>query len=142
MRADGILAADIRTRWAARQRRQQNLGKPDYTAYIGEAALHIPYGGTAALHAQLAHLLAHHDCGTPIRIIPRRQTRVLLHHPWLWMNFASSSPVVHVELMPASFFIHDNEVQPYTRARERLDKTALSPAESRTLISEAMQIME
>lgn len=39
MQAAGVPKEDVETRWMARLRRQQILGKIDYTAYIDEAAL-------------------------------------------------------------------------------------------------------
>ncbi|HEV7646984.1 MAG TPA: Scr1 family TA system antitoxin-like transcriptional regulator [Actinophytocola sp.] len=79
--AKAILAAagsppeDIETRWMARLRRQQILGTVDYTAYIGEAALHTPFGGHDALRAQLEHLAGARDRGIGVRIVPENQTR-------------------------------------------------------------------
>ena len=49
--AAGSPPADIETKWMARLRRQQILGTVDYTAYIGEAALHTPFGGPDVLRA-------------------------------------------------------------------------------------------
>ncbi len=139
MRADGVRAADIETRWLARRRRQQILGKVDYTAFIGEAALRSPFGGPAALRGQLAHLLAAQDRAVRVRIIPEHQTQVLISHSWLWMGLRSANPVVHVELMPAAFYIHDNDVNPYALALQRLDKVALSQNDSRILITRMLE---
>jgi hypothetical protein len=57
MSSSGVDAADVETRWMARLRRQQILGRLEYAAYISEAALRVPWGGVDAWKAQLAHLL-------------------------------------------------------------------------------------
>jgi transcriptional regulator with XRE-family HTH domain len=139
MRADGVPALDVETRWMARLRRQQILGKVDYTAYIDQVAISTPYGGVDALRGQLKHLLHAQDRGIRVRIIPPYQTQVLIHHSWLWMGFPSTKPVVHVELSPGSFYIHDDDVAPYTDALRRLDRLALSQGDSRKVISDLVK---
>jgi transcriptional regulator with XRE-family HTH domain len=136
MRADAVREEDLETRWMARLRRQQILGKVDYTAYINQSALHTAYGGTEALRGQLEHLLQAQERGIRVRIIPAHQTQVVIHHGWLWMAFPNTNPVVHVELSPGSFYLHDRDVAPYTAALKRLDRAALSQSESRKLIGE------
>ena len=139
MAADGVPAKDIETNWMARLRRQQVLGTVDYTAYIGEAALRTPFGGLAALREQLEHLLGARDRGIAVRVIPAHQTKVLLLHSWLWMRFPTAKPVVHVDLTPGSFYLHDDDAAPYTDALRRLDRVALTQDASRTLITNLMK---
>jgi len=136
MRADGVPEQDLETRWMARLRRQQILGIVEYTAYIGEPALRTPYGGADALRGQLAHLLVTQDRGMRVRIIPAHQTELLILHSWLWMGFPNTAPVVHIEFSPGAFYMHGQDVAPYTATLERLDKVALSQGESRKLIGE------
>lgn len=139
MRADGVSAGDMETRWMARLRRQQILGKVDYTTYLGEAVLRTAYGGSGALRSQLEHLLQAQDRGIRIRILPEHQTQVLIFHSWMWMGFPNTAPVVHVELSPGSFYIHDRDVAPYTSTLERLEHVALSQSDSRKLLNELMK---
>jgi hypothetical protein len=140
MAAGGAPEDDIETRWMARMRRQQVLGNVDYRAYIGEMALTTKFGGDAALRGQLNHLLKAQDAGVEIRIVPARQTRVLLLHSWLLMEFPHTSPVVHVELTSSgAFYIHGDDVVPYTRDLDRLDRIALSQTKSRTIMTEWMK---
>lgn len=139
IRADGAPEADIETRWMARLRRQQILGKVDYTAYIGQIALETAFGGTNALRGQLQHLLQAQNRGIRVRVIPARQTQVLLGHSWLLMRFPNTHPVVHVELAGAAFYVHDHAVVPYTATLERLDRFALSQGESRELIGDLVK---
>lgn len=139
MVADGVPEHDLETRWMARLRRQQILGTLDYTAFVGEAILRIPYGGPEALRGQLEHLLRAQQRGIAIRVIPARQTRVLVMHPWLWMGFPNTKPVVHVELTPGAFFLHDDDAAPYTASLRRLDQVALSQDASRKLIGNLLK---
>jgi hypothetical protein len=139
IRANAVPGEDVETCWLARLRRQQILGKVDYTAYIGEAALRTAYGGTSALRGQLEHLLRAQDRANRIRIIPPYQTHVLILHSWLWMAFPNTGPVVHVELSPGAFYLHDQAVGQYTAALARLDRIALSQDDSRKLIRNLLE---
>lgn len=139
MRADGVPEEDLETRWMVRLRRQQILGTVEYSAYITESALRTQFGGETALRDQLAHLLVAQDRGMGVRVIPAHQTKVLLLHSWLWMAFPNTKPVVHVELNPGAFYLHDDDVALYTATLDRLDKVALSRGDSRKLISDLMK---
>lgn len=139
MRAGGASAQDAETSWMARLRRQQILGTIEYTAYIAESALRTPFGGAEAWKRQLAHLLVAQDRAMQIRVIPAYQTRMLFLHSWLWMAFPNTKPVVHVELSPGAFYLHDNDVIPYTEALGGLNKLALSQGESRKVIRGLME---
>jgi uncharacterized protein DUF5753 len=139
MQAAGLTDRDVETNWMARLRRQQILGKVDYTAYIGQGALQAPFGGRQALRGQLQHLLGAQDRAIRVRIIPAHQTRVLILHSWLWMSFPHTKPVVNVELSVGAFYIHDQDVDPYTEMLSDLDRTALSQADSRKLINDLME---
>ncbi|HEX6357330.1 helix-turn-helix transcriptional regulator [Actinophytocola sp.] len=139
MRAIGVPPEDMETRWMARLRRQQILGKVDYTAYIDETALRASYGGVDALRGQLQHLLQAQDRAMRVRIIPTHQTQVLVLHSWLWMSFPNTKPVIHVELTAGAFYIHDDDVEPFNVVLDRLDRVALSQTDSRKLISGLMK---
>jgi hypothetical protein len=139
MRAAGLPEVDLETRWMARLRRQQILGRIDFTAFIDHAVLHTPFGGRQALRTQLEHLLGAQDRGIRIRIFPTHQARVLLLHSWLWMGFPNTGPVVHVELAAGAFFLHDRDAVPYTLTLAQLDEVALSQKDSRTVISDLLK---
>jgi transcriptional regulator with XRE-family HTH domain len=142
MFATGTSPDDAETRWLARQRRQQILGTVDYTAYIGEAALHTPFGGPKALRGQLAHLAGARDRGVGVRIVPAHQARLVLVDSWMWMRFANTSPVVCVEMTSGMQFLHETDAEPYSKLLERLDQLSLSATESRKLISELLKGQE
>lgn len=135
--ADGMAKADIERHWIARRRRQQGLIKFDYTVYLAESALLTPWGGRSAHRAQLAHLLRSDEIGlSRIRIIPRWQQKVILLHTWHWMRFPLSPPVVHVELVAGSAYIHDTER--FANFLGRLDCVAITREGSRKLIKKLM----
>lgn len=135
MIADGVDPMDIETRWMARLRRQEVLGTVEYTAFIGEAALHTPFGGPQVLREQLRHLLGTYERGLRVRIVREHQAHAFLLHSWLLMEFSEVSPVVHVELMVGGVYLHDQETEPYYRTLRVLDDVALSPAASRDMVN-------
>jgi hypothetical protein len=134
--ADGVSAVDIETSWMARLRRQQILMKITYEAFISETALRTPYGGPAAVRGQLEHLLLCQDRGIGIRVIPAHQAKVMTLHPFLLMRFPTTTPVVHVELATGAFYMHGKDVAPYESILQRLGSLALSPSDTRTIITE------
>lgn len=136
--ADGAAKEDIATIWAGRLRRQQILGKVDYSIFMTETALATSWGGPDVHRKQLAHLLHKQEIGlVGIRIIPARQTRVLLLHTWSWMRFNHTPPVVHVELSAGATYIHD--AARYTATLARLEEIALPKEGSRKLIRHLME---
>jgi hypothetical protein len=137
MVADGGPPEDIERRWMARLRRQQILTKVDYTAYITETALRTPWGGPDVFSKQLAHLLRCQEMAIGVRIIPSRQTEIVLLHAWHWMRYPHTPPVVHVELSSGAVYIH--EADRYTTMLSQLDRIALPKDGSRKLISDLME---
>lgn len=136
MVADGMSPEHAEVTWTARLRKQQVLGKVDYTAFIAEPVLRMPYGGARGQRAQLAHLLRVQDHGVVVRIVPERQTEVLIMHSWLRMRFHDAEPVVRVELsVSGAFYINGEDAKPYDDTLAKLDRVALSPEESRALIA-------
>jgi transcriptional regulator with XRE-family HTH domain len=142
--AKALLAArrcppeDIEARWGTRVRRQKILGTVDYTAYIGEGALHTPFGGPAALRTQLEHLAGARDRGIGVRIVPQCQTKIHLVDTWIWLRFANITPVVCIEMTSGAQFLHEHDAEPYTANLDRLNQLALSTTASRKLISEML----
>jgi transcriptional regulator with XRE-family HTH domain len=139
MAADGVPPDDIEMRWMARLRRQQILGTVDYTAFIGEAALRIPFGGPASMRGQLRHLIDAHTRGIRIRIVPEHLPHSMLLHSWLFMEFSQTSPVVNVEIMNGGFFLLDEDAEHFIEVLHRLDKVALSATASRSLLRKALE---
>jgi len=88
---------------------------------------------------QLEHLLLSQNRGIEVRVIPAHQTRVLVLHPFHLMRFPNTTPVVHVELAAGAFYVHGKDVGPYESIIRRLDRVALSPSDTRTIITELMK---
>jgi hypothetical protein len=139
MLAEDVPVEDIETRWMARLRRQQVLGGVEYTAFVGEDVLRKPYGGSKTLREQVEHLLLAQERDISVRIIPELQTHVVLLHSWLWMGFPNTNPVIHVELTPGAFYLHDEDAAPYTSALKRLDEVSLSQDASRKLMTNLLK---
>jgi hypothetical protein len=134
-------ARDVEMRWMARLRRQQILGKVDYTAFIGGAVLRTPFGGPAALREQLQHLIGARTRGIRVRVLPEHVPHVLVAHSWLLMEFANTSPVVYVEARFGSLYLHDEVAQTYLSLLNMLDKAALSPSASQDLMRKTLEEM-
>lgn len=134
MAADNAPPEDIERRWMARQQRQRILSKVDYSAYISESALQTQWGGLLVWRDQLKRLLEHDKIGAVVRVIPERQTEVLLLHSWHWMRLRNGPPAVHIELVDGATFVH--EADRYTATLDQLDRVALPRDRSRTLIRE------
>jgi hypothetical protein len=134
MLSDGIREEDAQLRWVARKRRQKILGNVDYTAYIHEAALHVPFGGRETHRKQLTHLVGARDRGIGVRIVPRRVPHGVISHSWLYMTFPNTSPVVNVEVAEGGVYLFDDQAKLYTGRVELLQRVALSSQESSTLL--------
>ncbi|GAB3464520.1 helix-turn-helix transcriptional regulator [Actinophytocola sediminis] len=130
MRSDGIPEEDSRLRWEARRCRQKILGTVDYTAYICETALRVPFGGPAAHRQQLSHLVAARERGVSVRVVRQHLPVGLLSHSWLHMTFPSATPVVNVEVLGGGVYLVEEQAERYTKKLELLDRVALSRAES------------
>ncbi|OLF15160.1 hypothetical protein BU204_23095 [Actinophytocola xanthii] len=116
--------ADLR--WIARRRRQDILGKIDYTAYIYEGALGVGFGGRAAFREQIKHLLEAPDRGVGVRLVRERQPVAVLLHSWHYMTFPSVDPIVNVEVSSGGIYLQDDQAAPYTRHVMMLDEIAVS----------------
>ena len=139
MRSYGVAAADIEARWLARLRRQQILGTLDYIVYLGEAALRTPFGGREAMRGQLEALRRARIRGIRIRVLPERQPSCLVTHSWLLMEFPHTGPVVNVEVIEGSLFLHDETVESYVRLAAELDRLTLSAPASEALIEKILE---
>lgn len=136
--SEGISEEDSRLRWVARKRRQKILGNIDYTAFIHEAALHIPFGGQDAHREQLHHLASARDRGIAVRIVPRRLPFGVISHSWLYMTFPNTSPVVNVEVAGGGVYLFDDQAKLYTDRVALLNRVALSSEKSSALLKEIL----
>jgi transcriptional regulator with XRE-family HTH domain len=134
MLAEEVSPEDADLRWVARRRRKEILGKIDYTAFIHEAALRVPFGGSQVHREQLQHLIEARDRGIGLRIMRDRQPCGMLFHSWLYMTFHNVAPVVNVEVCGGGVYLQDDQVEFYTRQLRRLEDLALSGSASRVMI--------
>lgn len=130
---------DADLRWVARKRRQEILGKLDYTAFIYAEALHVPFGGAAVHKQQIRHLLTARDRGVSVRVVRERQPLGVLSHSWLYMTFPNLAPVVNVEVYGGGFYLQEDRVEPYTRRVRLLHDLALSGSESRSVLQRVLK---
>jgi transcriptional regulator with XRE-family HTH domain len=136
MKSYGFAAGDIEARWLARLRRQQILGTLDYAVFLGEAALRTPFGGRGAMRDQLQAILGVRRRGIQVRVFPEHRPTFLATHSWLLLEFPNTSPVVNVEAIFGSLFLHDETAESYLGLAQTLDRIALFPAASQALIEE------
>lgn len=120
----------VELRWLARRRRQAILGLVDYRAFISETALRTPFGGPLVHRVQLEHLLYARERGIAVRIVPAHLPVALISHSWLYLTFRNATPVVNVEIAEGGVYLHDDQAAPYERVLAKLDRIALSTAES------------
>jgi transcriptional regulator with XRE-family HTH domain len=139
--SDGVGREDADLRWIARKRRQRILGTKDYTAFIYETALRLPFGGRQVHREQLKHLYGARDRGIGLRVLRADQAVSLLSHSWLYMTFPNVSPVVNVEMLSGGVYLQDDRVDPYTGRLRMLDTLALSVSETQTMLGQALKEM-
>jgi|SRR3954469_20072249 len=139
MRSNDIDPGDIEMRWMARMRRQQVLGTVEYTAFVGEAALRTPFGGQDALRGQLQNLIEARRRGIRVRVLPEHSPYMLVGQPWLMIEFANASPVVHVEVRNGAVFLHDEVANTYYAALTKLDQVTLSAAASLAMLRKTLE---
>ncbi|CRK56230.1 hypothetical protein [Alloactinosynnema sp. L-07] len=107
--AAGVFGAEQDAKVEARLDRQQILAKlaaPHYTAIIDEAALRRPCGGPEVMVQQINWLIGRAQLPhIRIHVIPFRHGTHPNPGPYLWMGFASQSPIVYVEHFGVAGFI-------------------------------------
>jgi transcriptional regulator with XRE-family HTH domain len=134
MLSDGISEEDAQLRWVARKRRQRILGNVDYTAFVHEAALRVPFGGKDAHREQLTQLAGALGRGIAVRVVPGRLPCGVISHSWLYMTFPDTRPVVNVEVAEGGVYLFDDQAKLYTSRVELLKRVALSSQESSALL--------
>ena len=139
----GIPEHEVSTRVAVRRGRREVLTRSDepvrYTAFLLESVLHQPIGGRAVLLDQLRHVLeiSRRD-NVDIRIIPLNAGWTPAHAgPFVLLEFAKASPVVHLEHHRSSAYLRDpGDVTAFVKAGKDLGQFAMSCDDSVRLIAE------
>lgn len=112
----------------------------EYTAFVGERALHEPAEGELmAEQLELVRTLAEQN-NVNVRIVPASAGFTVAHAgPFVLMEFEKADPIVHLEHHRSSVFLRDqNDVQAYAAARDDLEKVAMSPEDSHGLIADVI----
>jgi len=106
---------------------------PRFVAFIDEAALRRPIGGFRVMADQLRHILRMTERpNVDVRVIPfEKGGHWGVISSFMLLEFAKSSPIVHLEHLRSSALLDEPEdVAPYQAAKDKLAVTALGHAES------------
>ncbi|MBQ0923773.1 MULTISPECIES: helix-turn-helix domain-containing protein [Saccharopolyspora] len=139
----GIPEHEVSTRVAVRLGRREVITRHQepvrYTAFLLESVLHQPIGGRAVLIDQLRHVrdMSARD-NIDIRIIPLSAGWTPAHAgPFVLLEFAKASPVVHLEHHRSSAFLRDpGDVTAFVKAGKDLGQFAMSSDDSVRLVDE------
>ncbi|MDJ1133406.1 helix-turn-helix domain-containing protein [Streptomyces iconiensis] len=116
-------------------------GRHTFGLLLEEDVLYYQYGDTAAMYAQLGHLLAVMQLASvSVGVIPRTARRSM----WGQETFTMFDDArVHVELLTAKVTVtQPSEVAAYARAFRALSEMAVYGAAARALITEAINSLE
>jgi transcriptional regulator with XRE-family HTH domain len=145
----GLPESEIDTRATLRVGRRDLITNPRsrtmYSAFIGEGVLHQPIGSDEVLAEQLRYVNKVGELdNVDIRVIPRSAGWTPAHAgPFLLLEFAKATPVVHLEHHRSSAFLRDKgDVDAYEAAVQDVRRVAMSPEESAELIAEVANKME
>jgi transcriptional regulator with XRE-family HTH domain len=136
-----VPAAEIETRVAVRLGRRDALTRDNpvqFTALISEPVLRQMVGGPEVMVGQLRHLLTVAALpNVDLRLIPGDcDWNPALEGPFALIEFASSSPIIHLENRKSALFLHeDDDVAAYRDAVAMVLRAAMSPEESADLIA-------
>jgi len=138
----GSMTPELVNECVDRRRLRQGLLPPGSklraTFYLGAPALRCPVGGFDVMAEQLARLAAPSEADRGvIRIVPD-DLLVCVGAPGSFrlLTFAGHGPVAMEELLVALVLVdHPKAIPAYAEAVERLDRIALSPEQSHTMIT-------
>jgi transcriptional regulator with XRE-family HTH domain len=142
----GNLSLDeITTRVAIRMGRRDAIDRTDpvqYSAFIGEAAIHQTVGDRSTMIEQFGYLLEKMRLpNVTVRVMPLDSG----WHPGVEGSFiimlpANLTPIVHLELRRTTLFLHEeDDVNAYKEALNKIHKVSLTPEASARLITDRME---
>ena len=144
--ADAGLASDEAvTRVTIRMGRRDAITRADpinFIAFIGETAIHQIIGDEKVMAEQFRHLLEIAQAPTvSVRMLPFDSGwHPGLEAPFIFIQPANMTPVVHVELRRSSTFLHEEDVvSAYKQALVAIDAVALTPEASARLITARLE---
>lgn len=144
----GLSVDEAMARVALRMGRREAMVRANpiqFTAYVGEAAIHQIIGDRMVMAGQLRHLLEMAKRPNIIvRVIPHNSGwQPALEGAFTLMQADGSSPVVHLELRKSGLILHQpDDVDAYQDAIDLVAQAALQPDTSARLIADAAHRME
>ncbi|MBB5909890.1 DUF5753 domain-containing protein [Actinoalloteichus hymeniacidonis] len=144
-RGSGELAADLDTRLARQAILTRERGPVEFEAFIDEPVLLRPIGGPVVMVEQLRHVLTMSRLpNVCVRIIPTSAGgRVRLEGGFQALEFPLRSTVVHLEHgRLRGSFDRDEDTAVFTEMIRTLAGSALSPADSATLLARLISELE
>ena len=142
---DGLVQTRIDRRKVVTDERDDDLGPAEYSAMIGEYALHERVGGKRSLIDQLRQLLEFAKLPTvTVRIVRSGgDWHPGLAGPFILYNFADAPSIVHLEHHKASVFLYDeNDITSYKVAATVVRRRAMNPDDSTGFIAETINELE
>lgn len=141
---------DIDTRVALRVGRRDILTRTrqpaEFIAFIDSEVLVRPIAPPDVIADQLHHLLKMAEYpNVTIRIVPSTEAgyNPLLAGPFILLEFATATPIVHLEHYVSSAFLWEEEdVRGFIDAAEKISNVAMTPAQSVEVITEMVNGME
>lgn len=142
--------SDIDTRIALRVGRRDVLTRPEnpaeLVALISTEALIRPIAAPRVMAYQLKHLLAMAELPNVTIQLVSATTRgytPMVAGPFILLEFATATPIVHLEHHQASAFLwQPGDVRGFETAAEKIHEVAMSPEDSSGLIAEIVHGME
>lgn len=132
---------EVERRIALRMRRQRILSRPSpprLWAFLDEAVLHRPIGGAAVLKAQLAALLDWTSMPhVTLQVLPYERSGHAAEGAFSMLRFAEAElpDVVYIEHLNGAMYLDKrDELEPYSRAIDRLAVDSETPEQSRAMI--------
>jgi transcriptional regulator with XRE-family HTH domain len=149
-RATLVHQRDIETRVTLRVGRRDVLTRKrnpvELAALIDTEVLVRPIASPTVMAEQLHHLLKMAELpNVTIQLVSSTLPRYtpLLTGPFILLEFATATPIVHVEHFSASTFLWDEEdVRGFITAAEVIHNVAMTPAESAEVIAEIVDGLE
>jgi transcriptional regulator with XRE-family HTH domain len=135
------LTDELEQRVAFRMRRQKILHRPDAPrlwAVVDESALHRPIGGVAVLRAQIDKLLELIAMpNISLQVVPLQTSGYAAEGAFTLLRFVEAElpNLAYIEHLSGALYLERlDEVEPYSRALDRLAVDAMTPDQTRQFL--------
>ncbi|WP_243790056.1 DUF5753 domain-containing protein [Saccharopolyspora gloriosae] len=113
---------------------------PNFTALIGEAALREPFGGPAAMAAQLKHIadMATTQSNVSVQVIPSGSQTFHAAHAgqFILLRFPKADPIVQIDHYNSLIFLNGpRDIAAHAEAVDQLQAIALSESDSLNFVA-------